>query len=104
MQDLVSQPSQRAFSTATSNEYPNAINGLCQCRRDLSTSQCYSCVSNISKISESLWESSSSQGPSEWMLLKRFLYNVYGSSSSGRMEFENRRETSFNMVEEGVKS
>ncbi|TYI19608.1 hypothetical protein ES332_A07G176200v1 [Gossypium tomentosum] len=117
MQDLVSQSSQRTFSTAASGEDPNAINGLYQCRGDLSTSQCYSCVSKIPKISDKVcgkavaarvqlsgcylrYEISGFKQVPE----TEFLYKVCGSSSSGRTEFEKRRETAFNMAEEGVKS
>ncbi|KAA3458696.1 cysteine-rich repeat secretory protein 56-like [Gossypium australe] len=117
MQDLVSQSSQRTFSTAASGEDPNAVNGLYQCRGDLSTSQCYSCVSKIPKISDKVcgkavaarvqlsgcyirYEISGFKQVPE----TEFLYKVCGSSSSGRTEFEKRRETAFNMAEEGVKS
>ncbi|KAG8489036.1 hypothetical protein CXB51_017105 [Gossypium anomalum] len=117
MQDLVSQSSQRTFSTAASGEGPNVINGLYQCRGDLSTSQCYSCVSKIPKISDKVcgkavaarvqlsgcylrYEISGFKQVPE----TEFLYKVCGSSSSGRTGFEKRRETAFNMAEEGVKS
>ncbi|MBA0821987.1 hypothetical protein Goarm_018809, partial [Gossypium armourianum] len=96
MQDLVSQSSQRTFSTAASGEDPNAINGLYQCRGDLSTSQCYSCVSKIPKISDKVCGKAVAARVPE----TEFLYKVCGSSSSGRTEFEKRRETAFNMAEE----
>ncbi|KAG4138839.1 hypothetical protein ERO13_D07G158000v2 [Gossypium hirsutum] len=117
MQDLVSQSSQRTFSTAASGEDPNAINGLYQCRGDLSTSQCYSCVSKIPKISDKVCgKAVAARVQLSGCYLRyeiagfkqvpetEFLYKVCGSSSSGRTEFEKRRETAFNMAEEGVKS
>ncbi|MBA0732792.1 hypothetical protein Gogos_016858 [Gossypium gossypioides] len=117
MQDLVSQSSQRTFSTAASGEDPNAINGLYQCRGDLSTSQCYRCVSKIPKISDKVCgKAVAARVQLSGCYLRyeiagfkqvpetEFLYKVCGSSSSGRIEFEKRRETAFNMAEEGVKS
>ncbi|MBA0548886.1 hypothetical protein Golob_019953 [Gossypium lobatum] len=117
MQDLVSQSSQRTFSTAASGEDPNAINGLYQCRGDLSTSQCYSCVSKIPKISDKVCgKAVAARVQLSGCYLRyeiagfkqvpetEFLYKVCGSSSSGGTEFEKRRETAFNMAEEGVKS
>ncbi|PPD92531.1 hypothetical protein GOBAR_DD10525 [Gossypium barbadense] len=91
MQDLVSQSLQRTCSIVAFGEYTNAINGLYHYRGDLSTSQCYSCVNKILKISDKVPEI-------------EFLYKVYGSSLSGKTEFENRRGRSFNMAKEKVKS
>lgn len=47
LESLVSQSSQKSFSTTTSGDGQNAIIGLYQCRGDLTTAQCYTCVSKI---------------------------------------------------------
>ncbi|XP_050208351.1 plasmodesmata-located protein 1 [Mercurialis annua] len=47
LQSLVSQSSQKNFASTTSGDGQNAIMGLYQCRGDLSTAQCYTCVTKI---------------------------------------------------------
>ncbi|MBA0648938.1 hypothetical protein Goklo_016562, partial [Gossypium klotzschianum] len=100
MQDLVSQSLQRTFSIVAFGEDPNAINGLYHYRGDLSTSQCYSCVNKILKISDKVCGKAVAARAPEI----EFLYKVCGSSLSGKTEFENRRGRSFNMAKEKVKS
>ncbi|KAK8557619.1 hypothetical protein V6N13_007976 [Hibiscus sabdariffa] len=119
LQTLVSQSSQRSFSTAASGEDANAITGLYQCRGDLTTSQCYSCVSKTSELSDKLCgQAVAARVQLSGCYLRyevagfkqvpetEFLYKVCGSSSqaSVRTEFESRRDTAFNMAEDGVKS
>ncbi|MBA0828743.1 hypothetical protein Goarm_013381, partial [Gossypium armourianum] len=96
MQDLVSQSLQRTFSIVAFGEGPNAINGLYHYRGDLSTSQCYSCVNKILKISDKVCGKAVAARVPEI----EFLYKVCGLSLSGKTEFENRRGRSFNMAKE----
>ncbi|MBA0556643.1 hypothetical protein Golob_026724, partial [Gossypium lobatum] len=109
MQDLVSQSLQRTFSIVAFGEDPNAINGFYHYRGDLSTSQCYSYVNKILKISDKVCGKAVAARVPEI----EFLYKVCGSSLSGKIcgsslsgktEFENRRGRSFNMAKEKVKS
>ncbi|MBA0682604.1 hypothetical protein Goari_024305 [Gossypium aridum] len=109
MQDLVSQSLQRTFSIVAFGEDPNAINGFYHYRGDLSTSQYYSYVNKILKISDKVCGKAVAARVPEI----EFLYKVCGSSLSGKIcgsslsgktEFENRRGRSFNMAKEKVKS
>ncbi|KAK6286507.1 hypothetical protein POUND7_012686 [Theobroma cacao] len=117
MSTLVSQSSQKTFSTTTSGQDPNAIMGLYQCRGDLTTSQCYSCVSKLPEISDKLCgkavaarvQLSGCYLRYEIVGFKQvpeteFLYKVCGSAQASGTDFEGRRETAFNMTEDGVKS
>ena len=117
MSTLVSQSSQKTFSTTTSGQDPNAIMGLYQCRGDLTTSQCYSCVSKIPEISDKLCgkavaarvQLSGCYLRYEIVGFKQvpeteFLYKVCGTSQASGTDFESRRDAAFNMTEDGVKS
>ena len=117
MSTLVSQSSQKTFSNTTSGQDPNAIMGLYQCRGDLTTSQCYSCVSKIPEISDKLCgkavaarvQLSGCYLRYEIVGFKQvpeteFLYKVCGTSQASGTDFESRRDTAFNMTEDGVKS
>ncbi|XVE72862.1 hypothetical protein DITRI_Ditri11bG0072200 [Diplodiscus trichospermus] len=117
MSTLVSQSSQKTFSNTTSGQDPNAIMGLYQCRGDLTTSQCYSCVSKIPEISDKLCgkvvaarvQLSGCYLRYEIVGFKQvpeteFLYKVCGTSQASGTDFESRRDTAFSMAEDGVKS
>ncbi|PPS00973.1 hypothetical protein GOBAR_AA19705 [Gossypium barbadense] len=117
MSTLVSQSSQKTFSTTSSGEDPYAIMGLYQCRGDLTPSQCYTCVSKIPEMSDKLCGSAVAARVQltgcylryEVVGFKQvpgteFLYKVCGSSRAGGTEFESRRDAAFNMAENGVKS
>ncbi|OMO64980.1 hypothetical protein CCACVL1_21592 [Corchorus capsularis] len=123
MSSLVSQSSQKSFSNTSSGQDPNAITGLYQCRGDLTTSQCGSCVGKIPDISDKLCgkaiaariQLSGCYLRYEIVGFKQvqdtqFLYKVCGSGSSQSQakasgaEFEGRRDKAFNMAEDGVKS
>ncbi|XP_039048123.1 plasmodesmata-located protein 1-like [Hibiscus syriacus] len=119
MQTLVSQSSHTTFSTATSGGGANEISGLYQCRGDVTTSQCYGCVSKIPELSDKLCGGAvAARVQLSGCYLRyevagfkqvpetQFLYKVCGSSSqaSRRTEFESKRDTAFNMTEDGVKS
>ncbi|XP_022874745.1 cysteine-rich repeat secretory protein 3-like [Olea europaea var. sylvestris] len=51
---LISQSSTTKFYKATSGDGQSAINGLSQCRGDLSNSDCVNCVKKASEMSEKL--------------------------------------------------
>ncbi|XVF21514.1 hypothetical protein REPUB_Repub12eG0096400 [Reevesia pubescens] len=117
MSTLVSQSSQKTFSNTTSDQDPNAIMGLYQCRGDLTTSQCYSCVSKIPQISDKLCgkavavrvQLSGCYLRYEIVGFKQvpeteFLYKVCGSSQASGTDFESKRDTVFDMAVDGVKS
>ncbi|PPD95861.1 hypothetical protein GOBAR_DD07119 [Gossypium barbadense] len=117
MSTLVSQSSQKTFSTTSSGEDPYAIMGLYQCRGDLTPSQCYTCVSKIPEMSDKLCGSAVAARVQltgcylryEVVGFKQvpgteFLYKVCGSSRAGGTDFENSRDAAFNMTENGVKS
>ncbi|KAG4193180.1 hypothetical protein ERO13_A07G204100v2 [Gossypium hirsutum] len=117
MSTLVSQSSQKTFSTTSSGEDPYAIMGLYQCRGDLTPSQCYTCVSKIPEMSDKLCGSAvAARFQLTGCYLRyevvgfkqvpgtEFLYKVCGSSRAGGTEFESRRDAAFNMAENGVKS
>ncbi|MBA0733094.1 hypothetical protein Gogos_017136 [Gossypium gossypioides] len=117
MSALVSQSSQKTFSTTSFGEDPYAIMGLYQCRGDLTPSQCYTCVSKIPEMSDKLCGSAVAARVQlsgcylryEVVGFKQvpgteFLYKVCGSSRARGTEFESRRDAAFNMAENGVKS
>ncbi|KAK1559938.1 hypothetical protein Q3G72_020204 [Acer saccharum] len=117
LSSLVSQSSQKGFATTTSGDGQNAIMGLYQCRGDLTLSQCYTCVSKIPDMADKLcgkaiaarvqlsgcylrYEVIGFKQVSETQLL----YKVCGSTQESGTGFEERRETAFDMVKNGVKS
>ncbi|MBA0704860.1 hypothetical protein Golax_017087, partial [Gossypium laxum] len=117
MSTLVSQSSQKTFSTTSSGEDPYAIMGLYQCRGDLTPSQCYTCVSKIPEMRDKLCGSAVAARVQlsgcylryEVVGFKQvpgteFLYKVCGSSRARGTEFESSRDAAFNMTENGVKS
>ncbi|PON44367.1 Gnk2-like domain containing protein [Parasponia andersonii] len=114
---LVSQSGQKPFSTTTSGDGQNAITGWYQCRGDLTTAQCYDCVSKIPDMAAKLcdravaarvqllgcylrYEISGFKQVSDTELL----YKMCGSIRAEGTGFEARRDTAFGMVEDGVKS
>ncbi|XP_062079699.1 plasmodesmata-located protein 1 [Humulus lupulus] len=116
-QSLLSQSGQKPFSTTTSGEGQNSITGWYQCRGDLTTAQCSDCVSKIPDMATKLcdravaarvqlhgcylrYELSGFKQVSE----SELLYKMCGSIRAQGAGFEQRRDTAFNMVEEGVKS
>ncbi|KAI4349346.1 hypothetical protein L6164_009944 [Bauhinia variegata] len=114
---LVAQSGQKAFSTTTSGEDQNAIMGLYQCRGDLTNSDCYNCVSKIPDMLDKLcgkvvaarvqlngcylrYEIAGFKQVPETQLL----YKTCGLIKASGSGFDDRRETAFGMVENGVKS
>ncbi|KAH7577723.1 hypothetical protein JRO89_XS01G0290300 [Xanthoceras sorbifolium] len=117
LSSLVSQSSQKTFATTTSGDGQNAIMGLYQCRGDLTLPQCYTCVSKIPDMADKLcgkavaalvqlsgcylrYEVIGFKQVSETELL----YKVCGSTQASGTGFEERRDTAFDMVKNGVKS
>ncbi|XP_057741899.1 plasmodesmata-located protein 3-like [Arachis stenosperma] len=118
---LVSQSSQKPFFTTNSGTgQNNMIMGLYQCRGDLSNTACYNCVSKVPYILDNLcgkvvaariqlsdcylrYEVVGYKQVPETQLL----YKVCGSKQAngdGGDGFEEKRESAFGMVENGVKS
>lgn len=114
---LVSQSRQKPFSTTTSGDGQNSITGWYQCRGDLTTDQCYDCVSKVPDMATKLcdkavaarvqlhgcylrYEISGFKQVSDTELL----YKTCGSIRAEGTGFEQRRDTAFDMVEDGVKS
>ncbi|KAL4384661.1 hypothetical protein GQ457_15G015060 [Hibiscus cannabinus] len=102
-----------------SGVYSQNLKTLCKHWGDLTTSQCYSCVSKTPELSDKLCgQAVAARVQLSGCYLRyevagfkqvpetEFLYKVCGSSSqaSVRTEFESRRDTAFNMAEDGVKS
>ncbi|XP_061352668.1 plasmodesmata-located protein 1-like [Gastrolobium bilobum] len=114
---LVTQSAQRAFYTTTSGDGQNVIMGLYQCRGDLSNSACYDCVSKITDMVDKLcgkvvaarvhlsgcymrYEIVGFKQVPETQLL----YKVCGSKQVSDDGFDERRDSAFAMLENGVKS
>ncbi|KAK7345730.1 hypothetical protein VNO77_16340 [Canavalia gladiata] len=117
---LVTQSEQKNFFTTTSGDDRNVMMGLYQCRGDLSNTACYNCVSKIPDMLDRLcgkvvaariqligcflrYEVVGFKQVPETQLL----YKVCGSKQGSDDDddgFEERRDTAFGMVENGVKS
>ncbi|KAF5738988.1 cysteine-rich repeat secretory protein 56 isoform X2 [Tripterygium wilfordii] len=114
---LVQQSAQKNFYSTTIGDGQNAILGLYQCRGDLSTIQCYNCVSRIPDMANKLcgkamavrvqltgcylrYEASGFKQVPETELL----FKICGSTRMSEAGFEERRDTAFDMVVNGVKN
>ncbi|KAG6606349.1 Plasmodesmata-located protein 2, partial [Cucurbita argyrosperma subsp. sororia] len=114
---LISQSSQKAFFSTSSGDGGNAIQGLFQCRGDLSIPQCNDCVSKIPAMVDKLcgqavaarvqligcylhYEVAGFRQVSGMELL----FKICGSIQAVGSGFEERRNTAFEMVETGVKN
>lgn len=112
---LVSQSSANKFSTATAGEGQSSITGLYQCRGDLSNSQCSACVNKLPGLADKLcgkaiaarvqlsgcyirYEVSGFKQVSATELL----YKLCGSTRASESGFEEKRNTTFGMMEKGV--
>ncbi|KAF7818473.1 plasmodesmata-located protein 3-like [Senna tora] len=117
MGSLVSQSEQKAFSSTTSGDGQNAITGLYQCRGDLTNSECYKCVSKIPDMLGKLCGLvAAARVQLNGCYLRyevvgfrqvsgtQMLFKVCGSIQAKGSGFDERRETAFGMVENGVKS
>ncbi|KAL6271345.1 hypothetical protein ACE6H2_028256 [Prunus campanulata] len=115
---LVSQSSQKTFFSTTSGEGQNAISGLYQCRGDLTASQCNSCVKKIPTLaSKFCGEVVAARVQLSGCYLRyeiagfkqvsgtEFLFKICKSNqASGSSGFEEKRDSAFAMVENGMKN
>lgn len=114
---LVSQSSKSRFYKTTSGSGQTNISGLFQCRGDLSNAECYSCVSKLPQMTDSLcgkviaarvqlygcyilYEVSGFAQISGTQLL----YKTCGSNTVAGSGFEERRDTALSVMENGVVS
>ncbi|RVX19273.1 Cysteine-rich repeat secretory protein 3 [Vitis vinifera] len=112
---LVSQSSTKNFSTATSGEGQSSITGLYQCRGDLSNSQCYTCVGKLPDLCTKLCGKAIAARVQlsgcymryevagfKQVTATELLYKVCGSTQASQSGFEEKRDTTFGMMEKGV--
>ncbi|MED6162068.1 hypothetical protein PIB30_066854 [Stylosanthes scabra] len=118
---LVSQSSQKPFFTTNSGTgQNNVIMGLYQCRGDLSNTACYNCVSKVPYILDNLcgkvvaariqlsgcylrYEIVGYKQVPETQLLYKVCSSKQANGDDGD-GFEEKRESAFGLVENGVKS
>ncbi|CAL0310403.1 unnamed protein product [Lupinus luteus] len=115
---LLSQASLKNFAATTSGDGAS-VTGLYQCRGDLSNSDCYNCVSKITQMVGKLCDADVAavrvQLSGCYLRYEMFgfkqvpqtqlLYKVCGSRKvNNGVEFEEKRDSAFGMVENGVKS
>ncbi|CAI9778709.1 unnamed protein product [Fraxinus pennsylvanica] len=114
---LISQSSTTKFYKATSGEGQSAINGLFQCRGDLSNSDCASCVKKASEMSEKLCGHSIAVRVQLNGCYLRYeiagfreasgtelLYKVCGSTRASGTGFDDRLNSALDEVVKGVGS
>lgn len=114
---LVSQSTKARFFKTTSGSGQTTISGLFQCRGDLTNSECYTCVSKLPQLAESLcgktiaarvqllgcyilYEVSGFAQISGMVLL----YKTCGATNVAGSGFEERRDTALSVLENGVVS
>ncbi|CAL1383356.1 unnamed protein product [Linum trigynum] len=119
-QSLVSQSAQKPYSTASSGAGAAAINGLYQCRGDLSTAQCYDCVGRIPDKFDRLCGGGAPSVAARVQLagcyLKyevagfkqtpetQLLFKVCGSTTAAGDGFQQRRDAALDAMANGLKS
>ncbi|XP_044490976.1 plasmodesmata-located protein 2-like [Mangifera indica] len=81
---LVSQSAKAKFFKTTSGSGKTSINGLFQCRGDLSNGDCYSCVSKLPALSDTLC--GKTVAARVQLLGCYILYEVYGFAQVSGME------------------
>ncbi|XP_044500389.1 plasmodesmata-located protein 2-like [Mangifera indica] len=112
---LVSQSTKVKFFKSTSGSGQTAINGLFQCRGDLSNSDCYSCVSKLPILSDKLCGKTVAarvQLLGCYMLYEvngyaqvsglELLYKICGETNVKGSGFEERRDAALQVMENGV--
>uniref|UniRef100_A0A2P2NYW1 Gnk2-homologous domain-containing protein n=1 Tax=Rhizophora mucronata TaxID=61149 RepID=A0A2P2NYW1_RHIMU len=114
---LLAQSSQKSFYKRTSGDGQTAITGLYQCRGDLTTSQCATCVGKIPETVEKLcgkviaarvhfsgcylkYELVAFKQVSETELL----YKVCGSNQASEAGFEEKRDSALNAILSGIQN
>ncbi|XP_062022849.1 plasmodesmata-located protein 2-like [Rosa rugosa] len=109
---------QKTFFTTTSGDSTNAIMGLYQCRGDLSTADCATCVTKLPSLAQKYCEKAIAARVQLSGCYLRYelsgfkqvsgtqlLYKICGSSrSSGSAEFEKKRDSAFDKLEGGIKN
>ncbi|KAE8650323.1 plasmodesmata-located protein 2 [Cucumis sativus] len=114
---LVSQSTKARFYKTSSGSGQSTINGLFQCRGDLSNGDCYNCVSKIPQIVQSLCGKTIAarvQLYGCYLLYEvsgfaqisgfEMLYKTCGSTNVAGSGFEERRDTALSVLENGVVS
>ncbi|KAJ7955475.1 cysteine-rich repeat secretory protein 3 [Quillaja saponaria] len=114
---LVSQSTKAKFFKTTSGSGQTSINGLFQCRGDLSNSDCYNCVSNLPVLTDKLCGRTIAarvQLSGCYILYEvsgftqisgfEMLYKTCGATNVAGSGFEERRDTAFSVLENGVAS
>uniref|UniRef100_A0A1J3JUX9 Cysteine-rich repeat secretory protein 56 n=1 Tax=Noccaea caerulescens TaxID=107243 RepID=A0A1J3JUX9_NOCCA len=122
---LVSQSAQRSFaSTTAGTDNTTAVIGVFQCRGDLPAAQCYDCVAKIPRLVSKLCGGDGDGGNVvvaarvqlagcyiryEVSGFKQtsgveMLYRVCGKKHSGDPGFSGKRDSAFEMAENGVKT
>ncbi|KAL5139198.1 Cysteine-rich repeat secretory protein 3 [Glycine soja] len=116
---LVSQSTKAKFFKATTgNGGQTSMTGLFQCRGDLSNSDCYNCVSRLPVLSDKLCGKTTAAriqllgcymlyevvGFSQQISGMQILYKTCGGTNAAGRGFEERRDTAFSVMENGVVS
>lgn len=116
-QSLLSQSMKVKFFKTTTGTGQTTITGLFQCRGDLSNSDCYNCVSQLPTLANKLCGktlSSRIQLYGCYMLYEvagfsqisgmEMLFKTCGATNIAGTGFEERRDTAFSVLENGVVS
>ncbi|KAK7391657.1 hypothetical protein VNO78_20074 [Psophocarpus tetragonolobus] len=114
---LVSQSTKAKFFKATAGTGQTSMTGLFQCRGDLSNSDCYNCVSRLPVLSDKLCGKTIAarvQLLGCYMLYEvagfaqisgmQVLYKTCGATNAAGRGFDERRDTAFSVMENGVVS
>ncbi|XP_027367314.1 cysteine-rich repeat secretory protein 3-like [Abrus precatorius] len=114
---LVSQSTKAKFFKTTSGSGQNTITGLFQCRGDLTNSDCYNCVSRLPVLCDKLCGKTIAarvQLLGCYMLYEvagfsqisgmQMLYKTCGATNAAGRGFEERRDTAFSVMQNGVVS
>ncbi|KAK4787321.1 hypothetical protein SAY86_011154 [Trapa natans] len=114
---LVSQSTKAKFFQTTSGSGQTTITGLFQCRGDLSNSDCYNCVSGLPVLSDKLCGRAIAarvQLYGCYLLYEvagfaqvsgmEMLYKTCGGTNIAGSGFEEKRDTAFSNLENGVVS
>ncbi|KAH7522011.1 hypothetical protein FEM48_Zijuj07G0092700 [Ziziphus jujuba var. spinosa] len=114
---LVQQSSKSRYFKTTSGTGQSSISGLFQCRGDLSNADCYNCVSKLPQMVDSLCGKTIAgrvQLQGCYLLYEvagfaqisgmEMLYKTCGATNVAGSGFEERRDTAFSVLENGVAS
>ncbi|CAJ2627967.1 unnamed protein product [Trifolium pratense] len=114
---LVSQSTKTKFYKTTTGNGQNSITGIFQCRGDLTNSDCYSCVSKLPVLSDKICGKTIAarvQLLGCYMFYEvagfpqisgmEVLFKTCGKTNAAGRGFEERRDTAFSVMENGVVS